>query len=157
MLAPTEEEDQVAVVPNETVDKATENTAEARLEERMAATMSIWAECQCGGGLGRGYSAGRGERSSRGNREDRGERRGSGDQLLRGQRKKWSKGTGEAGEVWSRGSRYPGATESLRVSRETRGLRSGGSVRVGMIQSGNNRERGRSNRGVSTGSEVSSS
>ena len=45
------------MVPKETVDKATEKTAEARLEER-------------GGGLGRGYLAERGERSSRGNRED---------------------------------------------------------------------------------------
>ena len=70
LAAPTEEEDHVAVAPKETVDKATEQTAEARLEERMAATRGIWGECQCGGGLGRGYPAGRGQRSSRGNRED---------------------------------------------------------------------------------------
>ena len=38
LAAPTEEEDHVAVAPKETVDKATEQTAEARLEERMAAT-----------------------------------------------------------------------------------------------------------------------
>ena len=42
LAAPTEEEDQVAVVPKETVDKATEKKAEARLEERMAATREIW-------------------------------------------------------------------------------------------------------------------
>ena len=82
LAAPTEKEDQVAVAPKETVDKATEKTAEARLEVRMAATRGIWRECQYGGGLGRGYPVKRGERSSRGNREDRRERRGSGGQLF---------------------------------------------------------------------------
>ena len=41
MVAPTEEEDQVAVAPKETVDKATRPKGQARLEERMAATMGM--------------------------------------------------------------------------------------------------------------------
>ena len=43
LAAPTQKEDQVAVAPKETVDKATEKRAEARLEEQQG----IWEECQC--------------------------------------------------------------------------------------------------------------
>ena len=82
LAAPTEKEDQVAVAPKETVDKATEKTADARLEERMTATRGFWRGCQYGGGLGRGHPVKRGERSTRGNREDRRERRSAGGQLF---------------------------------------------------------------------------
>ena len=133
LAAPTEKEDQVAVAPKETVDKATEKTAEARLEERMAATRGIWRECQNGGGLGRGYPVKRVERSTRGNREDRRERRSAGGQLfLRTHEKLVERLWGGRRRVVERilrrtgtGDPVTGGKESLRVFRSRNSVGSG--------------------------------
>ena len=81
LAAPTEKEDQVAVAAKETVDKATEKTAEAGLEEQQGdmGEVPVLEKIEENGGA----------------------REAS---FFRGHMKNWSKGAGEAGDVWSRGS-----------------------------------------------------